>query len=123
MVYEQAPKPYPAPDDALVRVHAAAITPTEFSWQLDWNKPVILSHEMSGVVAEIGATVSEVTVGDPVYGLVDFSRDGTAAEFVAIRAADLALKPKSLDHIQAATMPLSALTAWQALRVHARLYG
>ena len=121
LVYEHAPKPCPAPDDALVRVHAAAITPAEFSWQLAWNKPVIPSHEMAGVVAEVGATVSEVKVGDQVYGLVDFSRDGAAAEFVAVRAADLALKPKSLDYVQASAMPLSALTAWQGLRIHARL--
>lgn len=121
MVYEQAPKPCPAPEDALVRVHAAAITPTEFSWLDSWSKPIIPSHEMSGVVTEVGATVCEVNVGDPVYGLVDFSRDGAAAEFVAIRAVDLALKPKSLGHVQASAMPLSALTAWQGLRVHARL--
>jgi len=119
--YEQAPKPSPAPEDALVRVHAAAITPSEFSWHLNRDKPVILSHEMSGVVAEVGATVSEVRVGDPVYGLVDFSRDGAAAEFVAVKAADLALKPACLDHVHAAAMPLSALTAWQGLRVHAQV--
>jgi NADPH:quinone reductase-like Zn-dependent oxidoreductase len=121
VVYERAPKPIPAPDDALVRVHAAAISPGEFSWFQDWSKPLIPSHEMSGVVAAIGATVREVNVGDAVYGLVDFSRDGAAAEFAALRAADLAPKPRSLDHVGACTMTLSALTAWQALRVHARL--
>jgi NADPH:quinone reductase-like Zn-dependent oxidoreductase len=57
---------------------------------------VIPSHEMSGVVAEVGTTVSEVNVGDQVYGLVDFSSDGAAAEFVAIKATDLARKPRSL---------------------------
>jgi NADPH:quinone reductase-like Zn-dependent oxidoreductase len=121
LIYEEAPKPSPAPEDALVRVQAAAITPTEFSWHLDWSKPVIPSYEMAGIVTALGATASEVRIGDQVYGLVDFSRDGAAAEYVAVRAADLALKPKSLDYVAAAVMPLSALTAWQALRVHARL--
>ena len=121
VVYERVPKPVAAPDEALVRVHAAAISPGEFSWFQDWSKPLIPSHEMSGVVAAIGSEVTEVEVGDEVFGLVDFARDGAAAEFVAIKAAHLAPKPASLDHVGASTVTLSALTAWQALRVHAPL--
>ncbi len=121
VVYERVPRPILAPDDALVRTHAAAISPGEFSWYQDWSKPLIPSHEMSGVVAATGAAVTDVDVGDAVFGLVDFSRDGAAAEFVAIKAAHLAPKPASLDHVGACTMTLSALTAWQALRVHAPL--
>src|SRR5581483_4830608 len=121
VVYERVPKPVAAPDEALVRVHAAAISPGEFSWVQDWSKPLIPSHEMSGVVAAVGAAVREVEVGEAVFALIDFSRDGAAAEFAAVRAADLAPMPKSLDHIGACTITLSALTAWQALRVHGRL--
>jgi len=74
-----------------------------------------------GVVAAVAPDVRDVAVGDTVYGLTAFSRDGGAAEYVAVPAADLAPKPRSLDHSSAATVPLSALTAWQALFDHARL--
>jgi NADPH:quinone reductase-like Zn-dependent oxidoreductase len=82
---------------------------------------LIPSHEVSGVVAAVAPDVRDVQVGDAVYGLTDFFRDGGAAEYVAVRAADLAPKPRSLDHASAAATPLSALTAWQALFDHARL--
>jgi NADPH:quinone reductase-like Zn-dependent oxidoreductase len=72
-------------------------------------------------VEALGPGVSDVAPGDAVYGLVAFPRDGSAAEYVAVWAADLAPKPRSLDHVHAAAVPLSALTAWQALFVHAGL--
>jgi NADPH:quinone reductase-like Zn-dependent oxidoreductase len=129
LVYEEVPVPPLAPGDALVRVHAAGISPAEFTWQI-WETPdgrsrlpAIPSHEVSGVVAAVSPEVGDVAVGDAVYALTDFFRDGAAAEYVAVRAADLAPKPRTLDHAQAAATPLSALTAWQALFDHGQLTG
>jgi hypothetical protein len=127
LVYEDAPIPELQPGDALVRVHAAGISPAEFTWHI-WEMPdgrsrlpFIPSHEVSGVVAAFAPDVRDVEVGGAVYGLTDSFRDGAAAQYVAVRAADLAPKPRSLDHASAAATPLSALTAWQALFDHARL--
>ncbi len=121
IVYEDIPKPIPSAGEALVRVHASGITPTELSWSSTEHLPTVLGHEVSGIVEEVAAGVSEVKVGDSVYALTDFWRDGTAAEYVTVRARDLAPKPLTLDHVRAAVVPLSALTAWQALFDHARL--
>jgi NADPH:quinone reductase-like Zn-dependent oxidoreductase len=127
LVYEDAPIPAVQPGDALVRVHAAGISPAEFTWRIyetpDGRSrlPKIPSHEVSGVVAAVAPDVRDVEVGDAVYGLTDFFRDGGAAEYLAARAVELAPKPRSLDHASAAATPLSALTAWQALFDHARL--
>jgi NADPH:quinone reductase-like Zn-dependent oxidoreductase len=125
---EDAPKPTPAAADALVRVHACAITRTELSWGTTYTTregvervPTIPGHELSGVVEALGAGARAPNVGDAVYALTDFWRDGAAAEYVVVRAADLAPKPKNLTHTQAAAVPLSALTAWQALFDHAGL--
>jgi NADPH:quinone reductase-like Zn-dependent oxidoreductase len=127
LVYEDAPIPALQPGDALVRVHAASISPAEFTWHI-WETPdgrsrlpLIPSHEVSGVVAAVASDVRDMRVGDAVYGLTDLFRDGGAAEYVAVRATDLAPKPRSLEHASAAATPLSALTAWQALFDHARL--
>jgi NADPH:quinone reductase-like Zn-dependent oxidoreductase len=127
LVYEDVPIPALQPGDALVRVHAAGISPAEFTWRT-WETPdgrsripFIPSHEVSGVVAAVAPDVRDVQVGDAVYGLTDFFRDGGAAEYVTVRATELAPKPRSLDHASAAATPLSALTAWQALFDHARL--
>src|SRR4051812_40174673 len=128
MVYEDAPLPDPAAGEALLRVYAAGITPTELTWSETYRTPdgherlpTIPGHDVSGVVEALGTGVSGVSAGDAVYGLVAFPRDGSAAEYVTVRAADLAPKPRTLDHVHAAAVPLSALTAWQALFVHAGL--
>ncbi len=124
---ERAPVPVPADDEALVEVHAAAITYDELSWDESWSRdgvdrtPIIPSHEVSGTVAAVGAAVTDLSIGQDVYGLIEFDRDGAAAEYVTVRAADLAAKPSSVDHVAAAAVPLSALTAWQALLDHAHL--
>lgn len=127
LVYEDVPIPALGPGDVLVGVHAAGISPAEFTWQL-WETPdgrsrlpLIPSHEVSGVVVDLAPDVRDVKVGDAVYGLTDFFRDGAAAEYVAARATELAPKPRSLEHASAAATPLSALTAWQALFEHAQL--
>ncbi len=122
MRLEQVPRPELRPTDALVEVHAAAITPTELHWEPTWTTPdgsdrtpIIPGHEVSGVVASLGAEAGDVRVGDAVFGLADFYRDGAAADYVAMRASDLANKPPGISHEAAATLPLSGLTAWEGL--------
>ena len=128
LVYESIASPMPDSGEVLVEVHAAAITPTEFTWDPTWTDeqgksrlPIIPSHEISGVVAKVGNDALNIAAGDEVYGLTDFYRDGGAAEFMIAKVADLAPKPRSVDHVHAAAIPLSALTAWQAFRTHAFL--
>ncbi|WP_096305324.1 NADP-dependent oxidoreductase [Jatrophihabitans sp. GAS493] len=124
---ESAPVPEPQDDEVLIAVHATAITYDELLWDESWTRngidrtPIIPSHEVSGTVAGIGAAVFDLAVGDDVYGLIEFDRDGAAAQYVTVPAADLARKPASIDHVQSAALPLAALTAWQALVDHAKL--
>ena len=128
LVYEDAPLPPLAEGDALVRVHAAAITPTEFTWNSTFTTaerkerlPVIPGFEVSGRVETMGPGATGFDEGAEVFGLLNFWRDGAAAEYVAVHAADLAPKPTSVDHVRAAALPLSGLTAWQALFDHGLL--
>jgi NADPH:quinone reductase-like Zn-dependent oxidoreductase len=129
MVYEMAPAPRPAEGEVLVRVHAAGVIPTELSWVPTWTMrtgeprplPVIPGHEFSGEIAALGAGVKDVGVGDLVYGLNDWYRDGAQAEYCVARVADFATKPARIDHVQAAATPISALTAWQGLIERGRL--
>lgn len=123
LVVERAPVPTPAPGEVLVAVHAAAITFDELTWDETWTRvsqtPVIPSHEVSGVVGEVAPDVADFAPGDEVYGLIDFDRDGAAAEFVCVPAADLAPKPSTASHAVAAALPMPGLTALQALVDHA----
>jgi NADPH:quinone reductase-like Zn-dependent oxidoreductase len=114
--------------DALVRVHAASFTPTEFTWPSTWTdragrdrRPSIPAHEVSGVVTALGYGTAGVQVGEAVYGLTDWYRDGAAAEYVAVDARNLAPKPTSASHVEAAAAALTGLTAWQALFDHGQL--
>ena len=125
---EDVPKPEPRAGEALIRVHAAGITPTELEWSETWvdrqghdRTPTIPSHEVSGVVEELGQGVTHVAAGEEVFGLVPFDHDGAAADYVAVRARDLAPKPITLDHARTAALPLSALTAWQAFTEQAHV--
>src|SRR6516162_173720 len=122
LVEEDAPVPVPGIGDALVRVHAASFTPTELAWPSTWvdragrdRRPVIPGHEVSGIVTALGYGTTGVAVGDAVYGLTDWYRDGAAAEYVAVEARNLARKPDRLDHRTAATVPMVALTSQQGL--------
>jgi NADPH:quinone reductase-like Zn-dependent oxidoreductase len=128
LVYEDAPMPKISKQEAMIKVHAAAITPTEFTWNSTFTSsegrsrlPIVPAFEVSGTVHEVAMDVTDLSVGDSVYGLLNFWRDGAAAEYVSARAADLAPKPMSLDHVQAAAVPLSGLAAWQGLFDHADL--
>jgi NADPH:quinone reductase-like Zn-dependent oxidoreductase len=128
LIYEDAPKPIRGRSDALVEVFAAGITPTELSWPSASTTrdgcdrlPAIPGHEFSGIVEVSDGASKDVGVGEAVYALADFWRDGSDAEFVAVAASDLAPKPQTLDFTQAAAVHLSALTAWQALFDHGEL--
>ena len=125
LVYESAPRPTPKTDELLIAVHAAGITFDELTWPETWSAdgvdrtPIVPSHEFSGVVAEVGGGVTDVSVGDEVYGLVPFDRDGAAAEYVRVPAGFVAAKPRTVSHVVAAAAALPALTAWEALVEHA----
>lgn len=122
-------KPVPAAGEVLVKVHATAVTPTELQWYPTFNTrsgeprpfPVVLSHELSGVVETIGPQVEGIQVGEAVYGLNDWFANGAQAEYCVAPAPALAHKPASLSHVQASVVPISALTAWQGLFDRAKL--
>src|SRR5262245_36881885 len=95
LVYEDAPKPEPGIGHALTRAHPTGITPAELTWEETYSNcdgserlPTIPGHEVSGVVETVAEGVSDVSIGDEVYALTSFCRDGSAAEYVAVRAAD-----------------------------------
>lgn len=119
LTYETLPRPAPGRGEALIAVHATAVTAGELSWSDTW--PVIPAHDVSGIVAELGDNVADLHIGDEVYGLIGFDRSGAAAEYVTVPAAHLTAKPGSADHIEAAAVPLGGLTAWQALIDHANV--
>jgi NADPH:quinone reductase-like Zn-dependent oxidoreductase len=112
--------PQPGPGEALVRVHAAAITRDELDWPTD-RLPAIVSYELSGVVEQVSGDVGDLVIGDDVFSLTPFDRDGVAAEFAVVPAAFLAPKPRGLSHVESAALPLAGLTAWQGLFVHGEL--
>lgn len=100
--------------EVLVRVHAAAITRDELEWTTD-RLPAIPSYEVSGVVVAVAPGVEAVGIGEAVYALTRFDRDGAAAEYVSLAANEVAPKPNALDHVQSAAMPMTGLSAWQGL--------
>ena len=106
--------------EALVQVHAAAITRDELTWPAD-RLPATPSYELSGVVVAIGAGVDHALIGEPVYGLSAFDADGAAADYVAVPVDLLAPKPSTLGHVESAALPLAALSAWQGLFEHGGL--
>lgn len=120
--YEEAPVPKLEPEDVLVEVHAAGVNPVDWKVReghlkdgLHHQLPLIPGWDVSGRVVARGSQVSELNEGDEVYGRPDISRDGCYAEYVAVRASELAPKPRNLSHAEAAAVPLAGLTAWQAL--------
>lgn len=122
------PYPHAAENDVIVRVHAASFTPGELDWPGTWTDraghdrtPTIPGHEVSGVVAELGYGTTGLTVGQRVFGLTDWARNGTLADYVAVEARNLAPLSAGVDHTVAAALPISGLTAWQGLFDHGRL--
>lgn len=124
LLLETVARPEATPGSVLVRVHAAAITFAELTWDETWLRngedrtPVIVSHEWSGVVEETDSSTG-FSAGEQVYGMVPFDQDGAAAEYVCVPPDFIAPKPAGLTHVEAAALPLSGLTAWQALVDHA----
>ncbi|UCF32155.1 MAG: NADP-dependent oxidoreductase [bacterium] len=130
LVLEEAPIPDIADDEVLIRVRAAAVNPVDWKVRagflqemLSYRFPLILGWDVSGTVAKAGSGASGLREGDDVYALPDISRDGSYAEYVAVKAATVAPKPRSIDHVQAASVPLAGLTAWQSLFDAADLQG
>ncbi len=122
------PYPYMAENDVVVRVHAAGFTSGELDWPASWTDragrdrtPSVPGHELSGVVAELGYGTTGLTVGQRVFGLADWTRNGSLAEYTAVEARNLAPLPADIEHTVAATLPISGLTAWQGLFDHAHL--
>jgi NADPH:quinone reductase-like Zn-dependent oxidoreductase len=117
---EEAERPRPGPGEALVRVHAAAVTRGELAWPVD-RLPAIPCYELCGVVEEAGAGVAAVAAGDRVFALTPFDRDGVAADYTTLPAELLVPTPRALSDAESAAIPLPAVTAWQGLFDHGRL--
>ncbi len=120
--FEDAPKPKAAAGEVLVKVYAAAINPVDWKIREGYMKemrkisfPFILGWDLSGVVEDAGAGVTRFKKGDEVISRPDLSRNGAYAEYIVIKASEVAMKPKSVDHEHAAGLSLAGLTAWQAL--------
>lgn len=122
LVEENVPQPVPGPGEVLVRVHAAGVIPTELGWYPtthtktgETRSGAVPGHEFSGVVAAVGEDVTGVEVGQEIYGMNDWFADGATAEYCLTLPGSIAPKPRTLTHIEAASVPISALTAWQGL--------
>src|SRR5438105_6327348 len=120
LVVEEIEIPSAGPGEALVRIHAAAITRDELEWPVD-RLPAIPSYELSGTVAAVAPDVTGVVPGEDVFALTGFDRDGAAADYSLVRADVLAPKPRTLGHVESAAIPLAGLSAWQGLFDHGRL--
>ncbi|HEX6514023.1 MAG TPA: NADP-dependent oxidoreductase [Nocardioidaceae bacterium] len=122
------PEPTAAINDVIVQIRAAGWVSTELDWPSTWTDraghdkaPSIPGHELAGVVTALGYGATGLSVGQRVFGLSDWHRDGTMAEYVAIEARNLAPLPGDVDFSTGASLPISGLTAWQGLFQHGRL--
>jgi NADPH:quinone reductase-like Zn-dependent oxidoreductase len=128
MTLVERPEPPVAINDVVVEVHASGFVPTELTWPSTWTDrrdrdrtPSIPGHELAGVVTALGYGTTGLSVGQRVFGLTDWHRDGTLAEYVAVEARNLAPLPGDVDFTVGASLPISGLTAWQGLFEHGRL--
>jgi NADPH:quinone reductase-like Zn-dependent oxidoreductase len=128
MTLTERPEPPAAINDVIVRVHASGFVPTEMDWPSTWTDragrdraPSIPGHEMAGVVTSLGNGTAGLTVGQRVFGITDWHRDGALAEAVAVEARNLAPLPGDVDFTVGASLPISGLTAWQGLFDHGHL--
>jgi NADPH:quinone reductase-like Zn-dependent oxidoreductase len=124
----ERPEPEAAINDVVVEIHASGFVPTELTWPSTWadrlgrdRTPSIPGHELAGVVTALGYGTTGVSVGQRVFGLTDWTRDGTLAEYAAVEARNLAPLPGDVDFTVGASLPISGLTAWQGLFQHGRL--
>ena len=122
------PEPQPSINDVVVQVHASGYVNTELDWPSTWTDrrdrdrtPSIPGHELAGVVTSLGDGTTGLSVGQRVFGLTDWYRDGTLAEYAAVEARNLAPLPGDVDFTVGASLPISGLTAWQGLFEHGRL--
>jgi NADPH:quinone reductase-like Zn-dependent oxidoreductase len=122
------PEPQAAINDVIVQVHASGFVGTELTWPSTWTDrldrdrtPTIPGHELAGVVTAIGYGTTGLSVGRRVFGLTDWYRDGTLAEYAAVEARNLAPLPGDVDFAVGASLPISGLTAWQGLFQHGHL--
>src|SRR5499425_1109653 len=128
MKLAERPEPQAAINDVIVQIHASGFVPTEMAWPSTWTDrrdrdrtPSIPGHELAGVVTALGYGTTGLSVAQRVFGLADWHRDGTLAEYVAIEARNLAPLPGDVDFTVGAGLPISGLTAWQGLFEHGRL--
>jgi NADPH:quinone reductase-like Zn-dependent oxidoreductase len=128
MKLAERPEPRPATNDVVVQVHASGFIDTELAWPSTWTDrlgrdrtPSIPGHELAGVVTALGYGTTGLSVGQRVFGLTDWTRDGTLAEYAAVEARNLAPLPGDVDFTVGASLPISGLTAWQGLFEHGRL--
>lgn len=128
LVLDEIPRPTPGPGEILIRVVAAGITPAELGWYPTSHtkddkerKGAVPAHEFSGMVEAVGGNVVDRSIGDEVYGLNDWFADGALAEYCLTVPGAVALKPAAISHLEAATVPIGALTAWQGLFDRAKL--
>lgn len=124
----ELPYPVVSENDVVVRVHAAGFTRGELDWPDTWTErsgrdrtPSVPGHELSGVVVELGYGTTRFTIGQRVFGLADWARNGSLAEYAAVETRHLAPLPYDVDHTLAAALPISGLSAWQGLFEHAQL--
>jgi NADPH:quinone reductase-like Zn-dependent oxidoreductase len=128
MTLVERPKPSAAINDVVIQVHASGFVSTELAWPSTWadrldrnRTPSIPGHELAGVVIALGYGTRGLSVGQRVFGLTDWYRDGTLAEYAAVEARNLAPLPGDVDFTVGASLPISGLTAWQGLFEHGRL--
>ena len=128
MKLAERPEPQAAINDVIVEIHASGFVPTELEWPSTWTDrsdrdrtPSILGHELAGVVTALGYGTTGLSIGQRVFGLADWYRDGTLAEYVAIEARNLAPLPGDAEFTVGASLPISGLTALQGLFEHGRL--
>src|SRR5213080_4316592 len=128
MTLVERPEPQAAINDVVVQIHASGFVPTEMAWPSTWTDrldrdrtPSIPGHELAGVVTAVGYGTTGLSVGQRVFGLTDWTRDGTLAEYAAVEARNLAPLPGDVDFTVGASLPISGLTAWQGLFQHGRL--
>jgi NADPH:quinone reductase-like Zn-dependent oxidoreductase len=128
MTLVERPEPPAAINDVVVEVHASGFVPTEMEWPSTWTDrrqrdrtPSVPGHELAGLVSALGYGTTGLSVGQRVFGLTDWHRDGTLAEYVAVEARNLAPLPGDVDFSVGASLPISGLTAWQGLFDHGRL--